>query len=97
MHDRDQKHVVMVDEINRFTTLLSSWLTTSPTAARTVEEILIDQNTISEKVEDFRNAMHERGLVPPTELVADGKFHRFSTNGKPFDDAGWYNLASLII
>ena len=24
MHDRDQKHVVMVDEINRFTTLLSS-------------------------------------------------------------------------
>ena len=49
MHDRDQKHVVMVDEINRFTTLLSSWLTTSPTAARTVEEILIDQNTISEK------------------------------------------------
>ena len=25
MHDRDQKHVVIVDGINRFTTLLSSW------------------------------------------------------------------------
>ena len=49
MHDRDQKHVVMVDEINRFTTLLSSWLTTSRTAARTIEEILMGQNTISKK------------------------------------------------
>ena len=29
MHDRDQKHVVMLDEINRFTTLLSSMMTTS--------------------------------------------------------------------
>ena len=55
MHDRDQKHVVMVDEINRFTTLLSSWLTTSRTAARTVEEILMDQNTISKKTHDYHS------------------------------------------
>ena len=48
--------------------------------------------SLSEKIEGFRQAMHEAGLVPPTAVVADGKFHRFSTNGKPSDDAGWYVL-----
>ena len=32
------------------------------------------------------------GFNPPIEIKADAKFHRFSTNGKPNDDAGWYVL-----
>ena len=50
------------------------------------------QNNVYTELESFRKAMLENGLVPPTEIVADGKFHRFSTNGKPSDDAGWYVL-----
>ena len=50
------------------------------------------QNNVHKELESFRKAMLEYGLVPPTEIVADGKFHRFSTNGKPSDDAGWYVL-----
>ena len=48
--------------------------------------------SLSEKIEDFRRAMHASGLIPPSAVIADGKFHRFSTNGKPNDDAGWYVL-----
>ena len=50
------------------------------------------QNNVYTELESFRKAMLENGLVPTTEIVADGKFHRFSTNGKPSDDAGWYVL-----
>jgi putative DNA primase/helicase len=32
------------------------------------------------------------GLTPPDTIIADGKIHRFSTNGKRGDDAGWYIL-----
>ncbi len=46
--------------------------------------------SLSEKIEDFRQAMHEAELIPPSTLYADGKLHHFSTNGKPSDDAGWY-------
>ena len=48
------------------------------------------QNNVHKELESFRKAMFEQGLVPPTEIVTDGKFHRFSTNGKPTDNAGWY-------
>ena len=53
--------------------------------------------SLSEKIEDFRQAMHEAGIIPPTTLHADGKFHRFSTNGKSSDDAGWYVLSDYPI
>ena len=43
-------------------------------------------------VENFREKMIGAGFNPPSEINADGKFHRFSTNGKPSDDAGWYVL-----
>jgi len=36
--------------------------------------------------------MIKAGFNPPSEINADGKFHRFSTNGNPNDDAGWYVL-----
>lgn len=37
----------------------------------------------------FRAAIAAAGLTPPDEIKA-GKLTRFSTNGKPKDDAGWY-------
>ena len=43
-------------------------------------------------VQSFRENMIKAGFNPPSEINADGKFHRFSTNGKPSDDAGWYVL-----
>lgn len=42
--------------------------------------------------EQFRIAILAAGLTPPDEIVADGRLHRFSTNGKLKDDSGWYML-----
>lgn len=41
-------------------------------------------------IEQFRDAIRFAGLEPPAVIEADGKLHRFSTNFKPDDDAGWY-------
>lgn len=30
------------------------------------------------------------GMTPPDNIIMDGQIHRFSTNGKTGDDAGWY-------
>jgi putative DNA primase/helicase len=38
----------------------------------------------------FRDAIAAAGLQPPDEVIADGKLHRFPTNGRADDDAGWY-------
>ena len=40
----------------------------------------------------FKRAMLECGITPPDYIEADGKLHRFSTNGKSHDKAGWYIL-----
>jgi putative DNA primase/helicase len=40
--------------------------------------------------EQFRDAIASAGLAPPDEIIGDGKIHRFSTNGRAKDDAGWY-------
>ena len=40
----------------------------------------------------FKLAISETGLTPPDNIIADGKIHRFSSNGKPRDDSGWYML-----
>src|SRR5438132_9993130 len=45
-----------------------------------------------EAVEQFRDAIRSAGLNPPATTHADGKFHRFTTNDNPKDDAGWYKL-----
>lgn len=42
--------------------------------------------------EQFRAAIAESGLTPPSDIVADGEIHRYSSNGKPGDNAGWYWL-----
>lgn len=43
-------------------------------------------------VEQFRDAMANAGLTPPDVIHADGQLHRFATNGKRRDAAGWYCL-----
>lgn len=42
--------------------------------------------------QQFIDAISGAGLVPPAQVIADGKLHRFSSNGKPKDDSGWYVL-----
>jgi len=43
-------------------------------------------------IDQFRDVILSAGLQPPSEIIADGKLHRFSSNGKRGDDAGWYVL-----
>lgn len=40
----------------------------------------------------FSGAMTAAGLTPPSSIIADGRIHRFPTNGRQDDDAGWYIL-----
>ena len=55
----------------------------------------VDQTPVSyEQAEDycaqFLEAIQAAGLGPPDEIIADGEIHRFASNGKRGDDAGWY-------
>ncbi len=43
-------------------------------------------------IEQFRDAIQSAGLIPPEVIEPDGKLHRFASNGKHGDDAGWYAL-----
>jgi putative DNA primase/helicase len=43
-------------------------------------------------IQQFQDAMRASGITPPDSIIADGKLHRFSTNGKLHDTAGWYVL-----
>jgi len=45
-----------------------------------------------EHIEQFRAAIHSAGLTPPEVIEADGRLHRFASQGKRGDDAGWYVL-----
>ncbi|MBE0624408.1 MAG: DUF927 domain-containing protein [Burkholderiales bacterium] len=47
---------------------------------------------MSDSVGQFRDAIRSAGLVPPEAIDADGKLHRFASNGKRGDDAGFYVL-----
>ena len=38
----------------------------------------------------FRDAIQAAGLTPPEMIEPDGGLHRFASNGKRTDDAGWY-------
>lgn len=49
-----------------------------------------DQNAVKPAADQFRDAITEKGLIPPDTIIGDGKLRRFSSNGKPDDDAGWY-------
>jgi phage/plasmid primase-like uncharacterized protein len=51
----------------------------------------IDRTTHAhDPIHDFLDAITEAGLPSPDEIVPDGKLHRFSTNGRRDDRAGWY-------
>jgi putative DNA primase/helicase len=41
-------------------------------------------------IENLTSAIQAAGLIPPDKIDADGKIHRFSSNGKAGDDSGWY-------
>lgn len=41
---------------------------------------------------EFTRAIQAAGLTPPENMVPDGKLHRFASNGRRDDDAGWYVL-----
>jgi putative DNA primase/helicase len=43
-------------------------------------------------IQQFRIAIQNAGLHPPEIIEADGELHRFPSNGKRGDDAGWYVL-----
>src|SRR5215475_9720125 len=47
-------------------------------------------------VKQFQAFMAQNGFAPQSNIVADSKFHRFSTNGKASDTAGWYVLNNNI-
>lgn len=47
--------------------------------------------------QEFHAAIVAAGLTPPYEIIADGKIHRFSSNGKLDDDAGWYVLHGDVV
>ena len=43
-------------------------------------------------IEGFRSEILKAGLSLPNDIIDDGRIHRFSSNGKPTDNAGWYVL-----
>ena len=45
----------------------------------------------------FREEIHKSGLTVPSTIIADGQLHRFSSNGKSGDNAGWFILFPDII
>ena len=47
---------------------------------------------MSATIDQFRTAIQEAGITPPDVVETDGRLHRFGTNGKVGDDAGWYVL-----
>lgn len=54
--------------------------------------VLVECYVTGDVVGQFREAIQAAGLIPPGEVTADGNLHRFSSNGKRGDDAGWYVL-----
>ncbi|WP_074901258.1 AAA family ATPase [Microbulbifer thermotolerans] len=51
-----------------------------------------DAQTLHQVVDGFRAAMQEAGITPPDHIDTDGELHRFTTNGKAGDKAGYYAL-----
>jgi putative DNA primase/helicase len=49
-------------------------------------------HSIRDATEQFSAEIRRAGLVSPETIEADGKLHRFASNGKHGDEAGWYVL-----
>lgn len=57
-----------------------------------------------EKMMDFKRvkeniiqAIEKAGIPAPDKILIDGEIHRFSTNDRPSDKAGWYVFLAIII
>lgn len=46
----------------------------------------------ADPTKQFRAAILAAGLTPPDDIIPDGKLHRFASDGRRGDDAGWYVL-----
>lgn len=46
--------------------------------------------THTDAATSFRDAIAAAGLTPPERIEADGRLHRFASNGRRNDDSGWY-------
>ena len=46
--------------------------------------------SLTSAADQFRDAIVLNGITPPSVIEGDGQIHRFSSNGKPDDEAGWY-------
>ena len=44
---------------------------------------------------DFIQEIKKAGIEPPENIDVDGRFHRFSSDGRPSDKPGWYVLNDL--
>lgn len=49
-------------------------------------------NAIGEATEALRSAISSAGITPPVTVIPDGKIHRFQSDDKHDDFAGWYVL-----
>jgi len=47
--------------------------------------------------QQFYDAIKATGLTPPDSIQADGKLHRFSSNGKRGGDGGWYTFFGDVV
>ncbi len=48
--------------------------------------------TIYDYIEEFKSTISNAGIESPSEIITDGELHRFSSNGKPGDTAGYYTF-----
>lgn len=46
------------------------------------------------QIEQLNKAMSQAGISPPSNIIADGEIHRFSTGSDPSKKSGWYILFS---
>lgn len=68
--------------MGNITSIFGTDFTPPPESRRIVSSIPPDQQLIQE-IESY-------GYTPPSQILADGRIHRFSTNGKRGDKSGWY-------
>lgn len=40
--------------------------------------------------QEFKNKISASGLVPPQDIIMDGRLHRFASDGRKGKNAGWY-------
>lgn len=52
---------------------------------------LLPEKKTESLIEQLHQAFYDAGIDPPPgPIQTDGQIHRFSANGRPDDDAGWY-------